>query len=154
SYTAQVEMRDIFQLQDDLVKRIVDSLSSPFAVRDHRRLKLDVPVSATAYELYLRGNQLYHEWGKMSIARGLYLSCVEQDPRYAPAWARLGRCCRLMAKWSGHPDEDLEQAKNALDRALQINPDLPLAHYVYAQLEADLGLAKDAMVRLLGRAAD
>jgi len=58
-----------------------------------------------------------------------------------------------MAKWSGHADEDLEQAKNALDRALQINPDLPLAHYIYAQLEADLGRANDSMVRLLGKAA-
>jgi serine/threonine protein kinase/tetratricopeptide (TPR) repeat protein len=154
SNTAQVAMRDIFQLQDDLVNRIVESLSLPLTARDHRRLKLDVPVNATAYELYLRGNQLYHEWGKMSVARGLYLRCVEQDPRYAPAWARLGRCCRLMAKWSGHPDEDLVQAKNALDRALQINPDLPLAHYIYGQLEADIGRANDAMVRLLGRAAN
>jgi eukaryotic-like serine/threonine-protein kinase len=153
SNTAQMAMRDIFQLQDDLVNRIVESLSSPLTARDHQRLKFDVPVNATAYELYLRGNQLYHEWGKMSTARGLYLRCVEQDPRYAPAWARLGRCCRLMAKWSGHPDEDLEQARNALDRALQINPDLPLAHYIYAQLEADIGRANDSMVCLLGRAA-
>src|SRR4029078_13341127 len=45
-------------------------------------------------------------------------------------------------------------AKNALDRALQINPDLPLAHYIYSQLEADIGRANDAMVRLLGRAAN
>jgi serine/threonine protein kinase len=151
--TSQLAMQDIFQLQDELVNRIVESLSLPLTAREHRRLKRDVPASATAYEFYLRGNQLYHDWAQMNVARGLYQRCLEEDPHYAPAWARVGRCCRLIAKWSGHPDEELSEAKNALERALQLNPDLPLAHYIYAQLEADLGRAQDAMVRLLGRAA-
>ena len=96
---------------------------------------------------------MYHDWTKMSMARDLYLRCVEEDPHYAPAWARLGRCHRLMAKWSGDPDQNLQRAKNALERALQFSPDLPIAHHLYAQLEADLGRPRDAMVRLLGRAA-
>jgi serine/threonine protein kinase len=152
SKTSQVELRDIFQLQDDLVNRIVESLSLPLTAREHRRLKHDVPNSPTAYEYYLRGNLLYYDWAKMSVARDLYLRCVEEDPQFAPAWARLGRCHRLIAKWSGQPDEDLVRAKDALERALQLNSDLPLAHYLYAQLEADVGHAQDAMVRLLGRA--
>ena len=152
SKTSQVELRDIFQLQDDLVNRIVESLSLPLTAREHRQLKHDVPNSPTAYEYYLRGNLLYYDWAKMSVARDLYLRCVEEDPQYAPAWARLGRCHRLIAKWSGKPDEDLVRAKDALERALQLNSDLPVAHYLYAQLEADLGHAQDAMVRLLGRA--
>jgi tetratricopeptide (TPR) repeat protein len=152
SKTSQVALRDIFQLQDDLVNRIVESLSLPLTAREHRRLKHDVPSSPTAYEYYLRGNLLYYDWSKMSVARDLYLRCVEEDPQYAPAWARLGRCHRLIAKWSGEPDEDLVRAKNALERALQLSPDLPVAHHLHAQLEADLGHAQDAMVGLLGRA--
>lgn len=153
SKTSHVTLRDIFQLQDDLVNRIVESLSLPLTAREHRRLKHDVPASPAAYEYYLRGNLLYYEWAKMSVARDLYLRCVEEDPLYAPAWARLGRCHRLIAKWSGEPNEDLVRAKKALDRALQLSPDLPVAHHLYAQLEADVGRAQDAMVRLLGRAA-
>jgi eukaryotic-like serine/threonine-protein kinase len=152
SKTSQVALRDIFQLQDDLVNRIVESLSLPLTAREHRRLKHDVPASPTAYEYYLRGNLLYHDWAKMSVARDLYLRCVEEDPQYARAWARLGRCHRLIAKWSGESDENLVRAKDALEQALQLSPDLPLAHHLYAQLEADLGRAQDAMVRLLGRA--
>jgi eukaryotic-like serine/threonine-protein kinase len=153
SKSSQVALRDVFQLQDELVNRIVESLALPLTAREHRRLEHDVPANPTAYEYYLRGNMLYHEWAKMSVARDLYLRCVEEDPQYAPAWARLGRCHRLMAKWSDEPDENLVRAKNALDRALRCSPDLPIAHYVYAQLEADLGRPQDAMVRLLGRAA-
>ena len=153
SKTSQVALRDVFQLQDDLVNRIVESLALPLTAREHRRLERDVPANPTAYEYYLRGNLVYYDWPKMSMARDLYLRCVEEDPHYAPAWARLGRCHRLMAKWSGDPDENLQRAKNALERALQFSPDLPIAHHVYAQLEADLGRPRDAMVRLLGRAA-
>jgi tetratricopeptide (TPR) repeat protein len=59
----------------------------------------------------------------------------------------------LIAKWSGDPEEGLVRAKIALERALQLSPDLPVAHHLHAQLEADIGRAQDAMARLLGRAA-
>ena len=40
------------QLQDDLVERIVQSLTLPLTAREHRALKHDVPASAIAYECY------------------------------------------------------------------------------------------------------
>jgi non-specific serine/threonine protein kinase len=152
SKTSDASMRDIFQLQDELVQRIVESLSLPLTARENRRLKHDVPASATAYEFYLRANQLSLDWESMTLARDLYLKCVEDDPKYAPSWARLGRCFRMLAKWGGRPNEDLERAQHAFQRALELNSDLPLAHDMYAYLEADLGRAPDAMVRLLQRA--
>ena len=151
SKTSNASLRDIFQLEDELVRRIVESLSLPLTAREDRRLKHDVPASATAYEFYLRANQLALDWESVVLARDLYLRCVEEDPQYAPAWARLGRCFRMLAKWGGHPKEDLAQAQHAFERALQLNPDLPLAQDMYAYLEADLGRAPDAMVRLLER---
>jgi hypothetical protein len=89
----------------------------------------------------------------MSVARDLYLRCVEEDPQYAPACARLGRCHRLIAKWSGEPEVDLARAEVALKRALKLNPDLPVAHHLYAQLESEVGRAQEVMKRLLRRAA-
>ncbi|PYT22774.1 MAG: hypothetical protein DMG57_34145 [Acidobacteria bacterium] len=151
SKTSNASLRDIFQLEDELVQRIVESLSLPLTAREDRRLKHDVPASATAYEFYLRANQLALDWESVVLARDLYQRCVEEDPQYAPAWARLGRCFRMLAKWGGHPKEDLAQAQHTFERALQLNPDLPLAQDMYAYLEADLGRAPHAMVRLLER---
>jgi tetratricopeptide (TPR) repeat protein len=48
--------------------------------------------------------------------------------------------------------EGLERAESALGKALELNPDLPLAHKLLAQLEVDLGRARDAMARLVARA--
>ena len=96
SQASQVPLGDIFYVQDELASRIVDSLSLPLTAREHGVLKRDVPSSATAYELYLRGNQLSHDSKQWSVARDLYLRCVDADPRYAPAWARLGRIHHVM----------------------------------------------------------
>jgi len=48
--------------------------------------------------------------------------------------------------------EELVQAEAAFRQALDLNPDLAIAHKFYAQLEVDLGRAGDAMARLLPRA--
>jgi tetratricopeptide (TPR) repeat protein len=48
----------------------------------------------------------------------------------------------------------LERSETAFRQALDLNPDLPIAHKAYAQLEVDLGRASDAMARLLERARE
>ena len=153
SYTTQVPVGDLFQVQDELVQRIVDSLSLPLTARERRMLRTDVPASKRAYEDFLRGNQLSLDAKQWSVARDLYERCVEDDPRYAPAWARLGRIRHVMAKYleTGKPEE-LDRAETAFRRALELNPDLTIAHKLYAQFEVDLGRAHDAMVRLVSRA--
>jgi TolB-like protein len=154
SQTSQVTLRDIFQLQDGLVQRIVEALALPLTAREHRLLRHDVPASPTAYEFYLRANQLTQQAGlntseSFALARDLYLRCLEADGRYAPAWARLGRCYRLLGKAGEAPQENLAKAESSLRRALDLNPGLALAHKLFAQLETDLGHAADAVIRLL-----
>jgi TolB-like protein len=150
SHSAQAGMRDLFQLQDDLVQQLVASLKIPLTARDTRALGQKAPAS-NAYEMYLRANDLIQDWKSVEQARELYRQCVETDPEFAPAWARLGRAERLIAKYADQ-DERFEAAERALQRALSINSDLALAHNLYAQLEADSGRAQSAMIRLLRRA--
>jgi TolB-like protein len=154
SDSAQVALGDVFQLQDNLVHRIVESLSLPLTAREHKMLRYDVPASAAAYEFYLRGNQLARQWEQMTVARDLYRQCVDRDPRFAPAWARLGRCHRLIGKYGTGEEAvtSLALGEAAFQRALALNPELSLAHNLYSYLEADLGRAREAMGRLITRA--
>lgn len=99
SLISQVPLGDVFKLQDELTRRIVASLSLPLTAREERMLKHDVPSSAMAYESYLRANQLSTDSAHWELARDLYLRCVEEDPRYSPAWdptsrAREAERCR------------------------------------------------------------
>lgn len=151
SHSTTGSLHDLFQLQDSLVEGIVRSLSMRLSERDSGVRKRDIPGNAEAYQYYLRANELARDYNKMAEARDLYLRCVELDPGYAPAWARLGRAHRIMGKYFDEAD-GAARAEESFQRALTLNPDLPLAHNLYAQLEADAGRAVDAMRRLLGRA--
>jgi non-specific serine/threonine protein kinase len=154
SKTVQAAMRDLFAVQDQLAQAIVESLSIPLSTGDKRRLAHDLPASARAYEYYLRANQVSHDQTMLPVAGELYRSALDEDPQYAPAWAKLGRVYRVLAKYGG-PDatENLKRANDAFQRALALNPDLSVAHNLYTNFEVEsLGRAKEAMARLLARA--
>jgi eukaryotic-like serine/threonine-protein kinase len=146
------DMDDLFRLQDELTRSIVSSLRVRLSEREDHELETAAPATARAYETYLRANRVAYELGQWQAARDLYLRSLEEDPAFAPAWARLGRCYRLIAKYGIKPEEDeqnLARARNAFERALSLNPQLSLAHNLYAQLEVDLGRAEPALRRLL-----
>jgi eukaryotic-like serine/threonine-protein kinase len=152
SQTLQAPLGDVFQLQDELARRIVEALSPSLAGREGRRRR-GVPTSARAYEFYLRANEVVRDRSHVAIARDLYRQCVDEDPSFAPGWARLGRCHRLLAKYFlEEPEENMARADEAYRRALELDPDLPEAHKLYAHREAEIGRARDALVRLLGLA--
>src|SRR5260221_2450305 len=153
SHSTQTSIGSVFRLQDELTECVVDALALRLTAPEQRILRQDVPSNAKAYEYYLRGNQFSHDSKQWAAARDLYLRCVEADPCYAPAWARLGRIHHVMAKYlTTGAGEGLKQAEAGFRQALDLNPDLAIAHKFYAQLEVDLGRAGDAMARLLPRA--
>jgi non-specific serine/threonine protein kinase len=152
--TAQVELQDVFQLQDELVRDIVEALSLSLSAGDDQRLRRDAPHDARAYEMYLRANRLAYDNRLLPDARDLYHASLAADPTYAPAWARLGRVYRIMAKYGqGDAVSDLRLAEEAFQRALQLDPDLPVAHNLYTYFEVEeLGRSIPALVRLLEQA--
>jgi eukaryotic-like serine/threonine-protein kinase len=151
SHSVQSSMGDLFGLQDDLARRIADALSLPLSGATPAPTP-DAPRDPRAYELYLRANELGRTYDGLAGARDLYQQCLELDSRFAPAWARLGRCYRVIGKYvDGAPDSDA-RAEDAFRRALSLNPRLSIAHKFYANLEADMGQAERAVVRLVGEA--
>ena len=151
AHTVQSSLGDLFGLQDDIARRIVEALSLPLA-GGAAPLTPDPPHNARAYELYLRANELARNYDGLPEARDLYAQCVELDPRFAPAWARLGRCHRVIGKFIDPSPDSESRAEEAFRRALALDPRLSVAHKFYANLEADIGQARRALVRLLGEA--
>jgi len=151
SQTVQSSLGDLFRLQDDIARRVVEALSLPLAGALASPAP-DAPQSARAYELYLRANELARTYEGLAGARDLYQRCLELDATFAPAWAHVGRCHRVIGKFiESTPDSEL-RAESAFRRALELNPRLTVAHKFYANLEADIGQAQRALVRLLGEA--
>jgi eukaryotic-like serine/threonine-protein kinase len=151
SHTVQSSMGDLFRLQDDIARRVSQALSLPLSGGTAPPTP-DMPHDARAYELYLRANELARTYDGLPAARDLYQRCLELDPRFAPAWAHLGRCHRVIGKYVEATPDGEARAEDALRRALALSPQLSVAHKFYANLEADIGQAQGALVRLLGEA--
>ena len=153
SYVCTTRLDNLIEVQDSLVRGIVELLVLRLTERERRVLAHNVPASARAYEFYLRANHVQRQRTSesLSMARDLYRECLDEDPDYAPAWARLGRCYRTLEKFGWDGPQSLELAKWAFHRAFTLSPDLPIAHNLYTPIETDTGHAQAAMVRLLGQ---
>ena len=151
SHMVQSSMGDLFHLQDDIARRVCEALALPLS-GEQSAVSTATPPDARAYELYLRGNELARTYDGLPAARDLYRQCLTLDSRFAPAWAQLGRCHRVIGKYIDGAADSEAQAEDALRRALALNPRLSIAHKYYAQLEADIGQAHRGLVRLLHEA--
>jgi TolB-like protein len=151
SLTVQASLEDLFRLQDDMARRVVDALALPLSPTGTAATP-DAPQNARAYELYLRANELARTYGGLVRARELYQQCLSLDPDFAPAWAHLGRCHLVIGRYVERVPDSEALAESALRRALERRPRLTVAHKFFANLEAGTGHAQRALVRLLGEA--
>lgn len=153
SHTSQATTRELLQLHDDLVSRVVKSILPSLTVQEQESLQQDRSTSPTAYQLYLQANELSRQWWtNLPKAIELYERCVELDPMYAPAWARLGRARWLWDKYNKGSLEGLDSAEEAFQTALRLNPKAALTHNLYTHLQVDRGKTLEALARLLNHA--
>jgi TolB-like protein len=151
SQVSQAAMADVFELQDKLTQRIVESLELPLTDREARFVRRDVPATPRAHEFYQRATQQGETPEAWAVARDLYLQALDEDPRYAPAWARLARIYLLLGKYTGDPGRNYDLAESAARHAIELNPDLPVAHHAFAHIVASKGRPREGMLALLDR---
>ena len=152
SHSSKATIRELLELHDDLVHRVVESILPSLTAREHQALQEDRPANPTVYQLFLQANELSRIWENLPAAIAIYERYVSLDASFAPAWARLGRARWLWDKYNKGSVEGLRSADEAFQTALRLNPNLALAHNLYTNLQVDQGRSLDAMKRLLERA--
>jgi TolB-like protein len=144
----EMPIGDLFELQDDISRHIVESL--PIERPDLELAKTEVRTTARGYELFLRANQIAHDHSRWLLARTMYQECVAIDPAFAPAWVALGRVNQLIGKYL---EEDVTAAyaaaAAAFQRAFQLQPSLSIGHQQFAYLEVEQGHPDRGIVRLV-----
>jgi serine/threonine-protein kinase len=132
------ELKDIFDVQDEIARAIADRLSVTLA-SDGRRLVPKVTANLEAYELLLQGRTLLTRRGRAILdALPCFERAVMLDPSLAEAHALLGDAYRLLGLYGLAPaTEMMPRARAAVERALALDP---------AQVEALATLANIAAV--------
>jgi len=114
------EMRDIFSVQDEISRGIVNNLRLQLG-RGRRKYE----TSTEAYDLYLRARALDGR-GDIPTRRQsvpLFEQAIAKDPSFAPAYAGLAT---VHANLSGNANSDIprevEQLHAAAEKAIELDP--------------------------------
>jgi len=86
---------------------------------------------------YLRGNEYYYRGyleSDLINSIQLYKSAIELDPNFALAYTQLARA-HSRIYWFGydHSEQQVAKTKQAIDKAFELDPDLPEAHLALGQ---------------------
>lgn len=140
------ELTDIFALQEDIAQAIADALADTLGMRTVRvRRATD---NLQAYELYLRGRQLFAQRGaSLMPARELLGQAVELDPAFAEAWAVLAGVEYVLPSYFAEVNttDASRRATEAAANALERLDNEPNALAVSARLSADDGRRNEAI---------
>src|SRR6266581_3551512 len=127
------ELDDIFAIQDEIARHVVDALGLSLTQREERRLLKPATSNVPAYEFYLRGRKLFQKWTRQNIelARKMFQQAIELDPNFADAWAGLATAHVYLFGCDDEPH--LDKAREASAHALKLDPESAEAHVAAGQ---------------------
>jgi len=96
------DLGDIFDLQDQLVSRIVGTIAPQLEKAEIERAKRNLTNNPAAYDLYLRGLARWNRWSGADNAAALklFLTAIDKDPEFATPYG-LAASCYQFAKANG-----------------------------------------------------
>ncbi|MEO7502312.1 MAG: protein kinase [Gemmatimonadaceae bacterium] len=124
------EMEDVFAIQDEIAENIVKALRVVLSKREESAIKAARTSNVRAYEYYLRGRHLYHQWRRESWdgADDMFRRAIALDPDYALAYTGLADTSAIRYMYFSGGEEALQQADAASRRAVDLDPTLAEAH--------------------------
>lgn len=136
------EMKDVFAIQDEISRKIVESLKVKLTPMEQHAIERIPTHDTKAYELYLRGRRYFYRGGARNyrIGEEMFLKASELDPSYALAYAGLADVASFEYMYSQSTPQVLETANTASKKALELAPDLAES---YASRGLALSLSKE-----------
>lgn len=143
------DLTDIFEIQDEISKAIVDALKVKLLPAEKKAIESRGTSNVDAYDLYLMARQQWisGNFGDSrrdeTIAR-LCKQATTLDPEYAQAWGLMALAQAENRFTFGKDDNALPAA----ERAIELNPRLPEAYCIKARYMEEEGRTEEAEKQL------
>lgn len=139
SETYQRKLEDVFAIQDEISRMIVDALQMELIDTDEPH-GLPATDSPKAYDLYLKGRYFFNKRTEEDLRKGIeyFEQAITQDPEYARAYAGLADSYLVLGSSTFSalsPQETLDRAKEAAEKALALDATL-------AEAQVSLGIVR------------
>jgi serine/threonine-protein kinase len=153
TYDRELSLDNLLAVQRELALRIADALEARLTPQERERIERYPTNNIEAYDFYLRGLEYLGRPGvrqeNYENAQRMLERAVEIDPGYALAYGRLSTLHAEAYEYGLDRSEGrLRQAREAADRAIRIDPDLPEGHLAlgyYYYVVRDLDLAQEEL---------
>ena len=133
-------LRDVFSVQDELVRRIVTTMGLQLILWDRTGLqRLKGTDNLEAYDYDLRGWQYFYTLSREGYpkAREMWEKAIQLDPKYAEAYAGVGFTYFFEAVFfqSSGSSQALDQAYQWAQKAIALNDSEPWAYMILGVLD-------------------
>lgn len=120
------EMKDVFEVQDEIARKIADALRVTLTPQEEQALADKPTADPNAHDLYLRGKSYARRVARqdLEVALQLFENAVAIDPDFALAHAAIANVCAQYHYHSEGERKWLDRAVAATRRAAQLQADL------------------------------
>jgi len=133
----------IFDVQDAIAHRVSEALRAPLTNgRAGKRPRRDTEDSQ-AYVLYANGRLAWSRFTEQSLVQAIdyFEKAIARDGRYALAYAGLADCYVMQGVFGMRPPHEVfPRARRAVEKALEIQPDLAAAHTTLGHIKIQYDL--------------
>jgi non-specific serine/threonine protein kinase len=120
------EMKDVFEVQDEMARKIAEALRVTLSPEELEALAVKPTENLQAYDLYLRGKSYARRQTRQDLefALQMFENGVAIDPSFAMAYAASANACAMLYYYS-RDQMWLERAREASGKAVALRWDLP-----------------------------
>jgi serine/threonine protein kinase/tetratricopeptide (TPR) repeat protein len=121
------EMKDVFEIQDEMARKIAEALRVTLSPQELEALAVKPTENLQAYDLYLRGKRYARRQTRQDLefALQMFENAVAMDPSFALAYAACANACAMFYCNYSREQVWVERAREASGKAVALRWDLP-----------------------------
>ena len=126
------ELQDIFAIRSQVAQTVAKALQVTLGAGEQQRLEQKPTEDIEAYQLYMKGRHAASTFADWGNAMRYLQQAIARDPNYALAYLGVGYYYGYIVDYPMSGNEALPRAREAAEKALQLDPSLVEPHALLA----------------------